>query len=409
MTKNIEITYHKKQLQIFDNKARFKVACCGRRFGKTRGSMNWLFEHAIEDNKLEKSWWLEPVYSQSKMVFKEFKNLFQDAIKYKNESDLIIELLNSAIVEFKSADNPDNLRGDKPKRSVLDECAKMKGETWTEVIRPALMDHKGEAIFIGTPKGQNWFHDVYIQGEDNTNSEFKSFKFTTYDNPFIDVKEIEQAKKEMPDRLFQQEIMAEFIDDIGGVFRNVRGCIGGTLEEPMMNEEYLMGVDLAKYQDFTVICVVKKSTGHLVAYDRFNQINWSLQEQRILNMANKYKPSIYIDQGQVGDAILEALHNKYSNIRGIKFTNENKTDMINFLSNKVEKAEISYPEIPELVEELRIYEYEVLPSGKLRMNAPSGKHDDIVIALGLAVWQLKDGIEWGDDDVLITSQRSIFK
>ena len=118
MDRDLDISYHKKQLQIFDNPARFKVACCGRRFGKTIGSMNWMFEKAIEDNRLEKSWWIEPIYAQTKMVFKQFKNTFNPAIRYKNESDLIIELLNGSILEFKSSDNPDNLRGDKPKRPV---------------------------------------------------------------------------------------------------------------------------------------------------------------------------------------------------------------------------------------------------------------------------------------------------
>ena len=156
--------------------------------------------------------------------------------------------------------------------------------------------------------------------------------------------------------------------------------------EPEAGHAYLMGVDLGKYEDFTVIAVVDADTKHLVAFDRFNQINWSLQEQRILNLADKYRPHILIDQGQVGDAILESLGGKYSDIEGVRFTNENKTQMINYLSNLIEKKEISYPEIPELIEELRIYEYEQLASGRLRMNAPSGRHDDCVISLALAAW-----------------------
>ena len=408
MNVTINLSYHPNQKKIFDNDIRFKVACCGRRFGKTMGSQNWLFEHAIEDKDGQESWWIEPVFSQSKMVFKQFKNAFQHVIKYKNESELLIELLNGAMIYFKSADNPDNLRGAGLKRAVMDECATMKSETWTEAIRPALMDHKGEAVFIGTPKGMNWFAEMYNQGMDALAKDIVSFRYTSYDNPLIDRVEIDRAKAEMPERLFRQEILAEFIDDIGGVFRNVRDCVKGQLEEPQIGEEYLMGVDLAKYQDFTVICIVKRSNGHLVAFDRFNQINWSLQEQRILNLANKYKPSIWIDQGQVGDAILEDLNRKYGNIRGIKFTNENKTDMVNYLSNKIEKHDISYPEIPELINELRIYEYEALPSGRLRMNAPSGKHDDCVIALGLAVWQLQDSYVWDNNDSIITETRKIF-
>jgi len=317
-------------------------------------------------------------------------------IAKKNESALKLDLINRSVLEFKSADHPDNLRGEGVDNLVMDECATMKGETWSEVLRPAIIDRKGRVCFIGTPKGQNWFYDMYRQGTESTR-EIKSFKYTSFDNPFLDKEEIEKARKEMPERLFQQEIMAEFIDDIGGVFRGVRDCIQGELIEPINGHRYYMGVDLGKYQDFTVLSVIDADTRHLVAYDRFKDINWSLQEQRILNVAGKYKPHIIIDQGQVGDAVLEALAEKYDDIEGIKFTNENKTAMINFLSNLIEKKQISYPDIPELIEELRIYEYEQLISGKLRMNAPSGRHDDCVISLALATWGLynqADPIDW---------------
>jgi len=408
MEKTVEINYHKNQSLIFDDPVRFKVACCGRRFGKTLGAENWLVENVLEDKPREVSWWIEPIYAQSKRVFKEIKYKFASVIKRTNESDLIIEFYNKSIIEFKSADNPDNLKGDKPKRVVLDECATMKSEIWTEVIRPSLMDHKGDAVFIGTPKGQNWFADLYYQGEDPLNTEIKSFRFTTYDNPFINHEEVEKAKKEMPERLFRQEIMAEFVDDIGGVFRGVKECVKGAFEEPYPGEEYVMGVDLGKYEDFTVLCVVRKSAAHVVAFDRFNQINWGLQEQRILELANKYDAFVYMDQGQVGDAVLEELLKKWSRIKGIKFNNENKTEMINLLSNRIEKGEISYPEIPVLINELRIYQYEKLPSGKLRMNAPSGHHDDTVIALGLAIWQLSEFDFEGIMGDLVTETRSAF-
>jgi len=391
MEKTLNIQYHRNQSIVFNHPARFKVACCGRRWGKTRGAGNWVVKKSMYDEKFDESWWIAPTYAQSKMVFKEYNRLFRDVITNKNESELRCDLINNAVTFFKSADKPDNMRGAKVKRAVLDECPVMKAETWHEVMRPALMDCKGEGVFIGTPKGMNWFHDLYSQGNDVAIPDIQSFHYTTMDNPFIDKAEIEKARSEMPERLFSQEILAEFIEDIGGVFRGVRDCVKGVLCEPVSGESYVMGVDLAKYQDFTVICVIRKSDKHVVAFDRFNQINWSLQEQRILELANKYnRAHVLIDQGQVGDAVLEALLMKYNNIEGVKFTNENKTAMINFLSNKIEKQEISYPEIPVLIDELRIYEYEILASGKLRMNAPSSKHDDCVIALALATWQLKE-------------------
>ena len=342
---------------------------------------------------------MSPVYQQAKVAFKYLKKLFAGSgiIKGKpNESELRVRLINGSVLEFKSADHPDNLRGDTIDNLIMDECATVKGETWSEVLRPALIAKRGHACFIGTPKGQNWFHDMFIQGLGD-NPEIKSFRFPSSTNPFLPADEIEKARKEMPDRVFRQEMLAEFIDDIGGVFRGVRDCVAGALEPPVNGHTYLMGVDLGKYEDFTVITIIDVMTKHVVVFDRFKDINWSLQEQRILNLAYQYKPHIKIDQGQVGDAILEALAEKYDDIEGVKFTNENKTAMINFLSNLIEKKQLTYPDLPVLIEELRIYEYEQLPSRKLRMNAPSGKHDDCVISLALAAWGLyeqSDAIDW---------------
>jgi hypothetical protein len=343
------------------------------------------------------SWWVSPVYSQAKTAFVYFKKLFSDIIVKKNESDLRIDLINNSVLEFKSADHPDNLRGEGLDNLVQDECAMTKEETWSEVLRPAIIDKKGHACFVGTPKGQNWFYDMYRKGMGD-DPDIKSFRFPSTANPFLDAAEIEKARLEMPDRVFHQEMLAEFIDDIGGVFRGVRECVSGELEGPVNGHVYEMGVDLGKYEDFTVITVIDTNTRHVVAFDRFKDINWSLQEQRILEIARKYRPHIRIDQGQVGDAVLEALAEKYDNIEGVKFTNENKTQMINFLSNLIEKKQITYPDLPVLIEELRIYEYEQLLSGRLRMNAPSGKHDDCVISLALATWGLYDRVQEVDWD-----------
>jgi hypothetical protein len=396
---NIPIQYHKNQNSVFSSPVRYKVVACGRRWGKTRGAITWIVENLMPevDGQLLldvgglRGWWVAPTYAQSKIAYRYFLELFPHwIIEKKNESELRIVLISGNILEFKTADKPDNLRGEKIDSLVLDECGVMNGDVWYEVLRPALMDTKGMACFIGTPKGQNFFFELKAKGEDKTESDYMFKSFSSYDTPFVDNKEIEQAKKEMPDRLFRQEILAEFLEDTGGIFRNVTACAVGQLSDPVHNREYLMGVDLAKYEDFTVLCVMCKKTRQVVAFDRFNQISWEMQEERILDMANRYNEAeILIDRGQVGDAIAENLQRRYDGrVEPIMFTNDNKTSMINKLSNFIEKEQIKFPPIPELLNELKIYQYERLPSGKLRMNAPSGYHDDCVIALGLACWDL---------------------
>lgn len=371
----VEIAYHKTQAEAFGGAARYKIVCAGRRWGKTLGGIFWLTERALDTRK-SLNWWVSPVFAQAKHAFEIFREKFIDLIKYKNETDLRVDLYGGARIDFRSADRPEFLRGHGIDSLVMDECATMKRHTWDEILRPSIIDRRGHVVFIGTPKGDNHFHELYIRGQDAKEPEYQSFQFSSYDNPFLDRKELESTRAEMPSRLFDQEIMAQFTENIGGVFRGVRECVRGDYEAPVDGKGYVMGVDLGRYEDFTVIVVARKDTMQVVAFDRFKDINWSLQEQRILNLAGLYKPRVLIDQGQVGDAVLESLRRRYPAIEGIKFTNENKAAMINNLSNLIEKQMIFFPDIPEMINELRIYEYEMTASGNLRMNAPSGRHDD---------------------------------
>jgi hypothetical protein len=391
----VKIAYHKNQAKVFDSDYRFKVIACGRRWGKTRGAISWIVERLTETESHQLGWWVAPTYQQAKIAFRYFEKLFPTGIiERKNLSELRIEFTVGSVLEFKTADKPDNLRGEGVNYLVLDECGVMNGDVWYEVLRPALMDTHGMACFIGTPKGKNFFHELYLKGKDKLEPDFNSWTFSSYDNSTIPdiIKEIDNAKQEMPEKLFEQEIMAIFHDDLGGVFRNVDGCTSGEYTDPVHKREYFIGVDLAKYNDFTVICVICKKTKSLVAFDRFNKVDWSIQEKRILEMGDKYnKADILIDRGQVGDRVLENLQRRYEGkVDGIMFNNTNKTEMINKLSNLIEKGLIKYPhENVTLRDELKNYGYELLPSGKLRMNAPSGYHDDCVIALGLACWDLE--------------------
>ena len=103
----------------------------------------------------------------------------------------------------------------------MDECAFMQREAWTEAIRPALSDRQGKVLFISTPKGRNWLWEIYQRGVSGEEG-WQSWTFPTANNPFIAKEEIEAAKWDLPEMIFRQEYLAEFIDDAGGVFRRVQ-------------------------------------------------------------------------------------------------------------------------------------------------------------------------------------------
>jgi hypothetical protein len=133
------------------------------------------------------------------------------------------------------------------------------------------------------------------------------------------------------------------------------------------------------------------NTGHVVAYDRYSGLDWTLQLQRISNLAKQYRARTLIDSTGVGDPILDALRRHNVNVSGYKFTSASKADLIENLSLKMDKDEISYPNIPELISELQLYGYTTSAGGTVKYGAPEGYHDDIVISLALAAWQLRRG------------------
>lgn len=198
------------QQQISNDSARFRVAACGRRFGKSFLAINEVAKYARHPNQLVCV--IAPTYRQVKQVFwQEMKErLFSlNWIKRVNESDLCITLVNNSKIYLRSSDNKDALRGAKYNFIVMDECADIDPETWYSVLRPTLSDTQGDALFIGSPKGRNWFYDLWVNSKQN--EEWSSYQFTTLDGGRVPPVEVEQAKLDLDARTFEQEYMSQFV------------------------------------------------------------------------------------------------------------------------------------------------------------------------------------------------------
>ena len=375
-----------KQQQIIDSPARFRVLAAGRRFGKSYLAAAEAIRFALKE-KRQTVWCVAPIYSQTKKLWRIILDLLPyDLIRNTNRSELALELINGSVIWFRSADNADSLRGEGVHFLILDEAALIKREAWEQALRPALSDTKGSALFISTPKSYNWFHELFVKGQMPEETEIQSWQFHTADSPFVDAEEIEKAEKSLPQIVFRQEYLAEFIDEAGSVFRGVNNCISGQLEEPVPEKNYAMGADLAKYQDFSVLIVMNVESKHVVAFERFNQLSWEFQKSKILALAEKYNDArIVLDASGLGSPIFDDLCRSNLNVEAFKFTNESKARLIESLSIAIEQRELTFPSIPELISELHAFGFEVLPqSGRMRYTAPSGLHDDCVISLGLA-------------------------
>jgi phage terminase large subunit-like protein len=310
------------------------------------------------------------------------------------ESERTITLPGKGTIGVRSADNPDSLRGEGLDFVAMDECAFTREEAWTASLRPALADRQGSAVFISTPLGRNWFWRMYqaaIGGEPG----WAAWQLPTSDNPYIVPTEIEAARKLLPERIFQQEFMAQFLEDSGALFRRVTEAATATEIGMQPGHEYVMGVDWGKHDDFTVLAVLDTGTHAMVYMDRFAQIDYQVQLGRLKALYERYCPgTIIAEANSMGEPLIEQCTRMGLPVQPFVTTNATKTAAIDALALAFEQGDIKILNDPILIGELQAYEMERLPSGLMRYNAPEGMHDDTVMSLALAYQGLGYSGSW---------------
>jgi hypothetical protein len=378
-----------------------------RRARKTTMGLNILIENCCI-TKNTTFGYIAPTYTQAKsiavvdpMMLKRYLPK-EFCAKPFNESDLRQEFVGGSVLEIKGADKPDSIRGVGWKGVVLEEWATMRHgkQIWEEILEPILRENGGWAIFIFTPKGKNHAYQYSLRAKNDTTGDWGYFELKTSQSNIIQKDELLKAREGMPERLFQQEFECEFLEGASSVFHNVRDCIGGTRELPEPNRKYVMGVDLGRTNDFTVLTIIDIGTNKVVEHKRFTDTSWALQKEQIVIHAKKYNNArVIIDATgfSAGSVISEDLKEPafMQDLRAVnlsvipfKFSNPTKKALVEKLIVAIEQHLITFPEINELIEELESFTYETTEFGNIRYTAPEGMHDDCVISLGLAVWGL---------------------
>jgi hypothetical protein len=227
---------------------------------------------------------------------------------------------------------------------------------------------------------------------DPSEKDYASFTFPSKASPFFPEQEWEEARRTLPENVFRQEYMAEFLEDSAGVFRNIEGCLlrdegRGSSED--CHRSVVIGCDVAKHTDWTVLVAMDAETGRCFAMERFNHLDWPIQKERIVSFARRYRGRVILDSTGVGDPILDDLKRVLPDIEGYKLTAASKVDLIQRLIVAIEQRRVSWPggvcdQWDILTNELKRFEYVIGPSGQISYGAPSGFHDDCVIALALA-------------------------
>lgn len=377
---------YKYQRAILDSVARYTVTEAATKVGKTASHIIWLFEQALQLKINQKAWWIAPTIGQAKIAFDRMKAQISNQDFFKaNESLRTITLITGGVIEFKSAERPDNLFGEDVYAAVFDEFTRAREQAWW-ALRSTLTSTGGKCKFIGNVKGKkNWGYRMGQKAKHGATG-YEYFKITAYDaanegmltkdgRPFIE--EIEEAKLDLPENVFNELYLAEAGEDAANPFG--LSFIRSNIKPLSLLPPLYWGIDLAKSVDWTVITGLDKNN-HVAHHSRFRK-DWKQTKEAIISIVPKHQP-VEIDSTGVGDPVVEDLQKHFNEMFGFKYTGPSKQQLMEGLVSSIQKNEISYPG-GVITDELESFEYVYTRTG-VRYNAPDGFHDDCVNSLALA-------------------------
>jgi phage terminase large subunit-like protein len=354
----------------------------GRQFGKTLLGINQLLYWAINDRGCQIAW-VTPVYKQGKKVFAELERATKNSGLFEfNKSDLRVTGFGSSI-EFFSGERPDNIRGNTFHYMVVDEMAFTRPELWNEVLSATVMVKGRKVIFISTPKGKNHFHTLCMQP--NYDPRYKYIHFTSYENPMIAPEELEERKRSLPDHIFRQEYLAEFIDNASGLFKNVRQSAGTWTK----GGKCYAGLDIGRADDYTVLTILNEK-GEMIYVNRWRHDEWNKIIDKVADVIRAYQAVTLIEVNNQGDIFYEMLSSRLRNlVNPFTTTSKTKPVIIEDLALAFEQSDVKVADEQWLIDELENFTYIYNPNTRsVQYSAPQGLHDDGVISLALA-WHCK--------------------
>ena len=351
-------------------------------------------------------WFVAPNYPLAAQLWRELKELTPAVVLTRppSEKDYRLEWRGGAVIEVKSADNPNALVAVGLDWAVLTEAALVAEEAWEMALRPRLSSpgRAGLAVLNGTPKGLNWYHRAYLRGIDPAQPGWASWNFPTaasltvdgelvrhrYGNPHIHLEEVSQARGDMPERWFRQEFLAEFLSGEGAVFREVRARVAPPPTPPKL--PLIVGADLARRRDFSVF-VIFDAVGRMVAMRRLHALPYRQQAEAFCSLLAEYGvKTAVVESNGPGDGFIEmleaALHARQVRCRVEPFetTAASKRQLIETLVVAFEQDTITLLDDPVLLNEFEAYQSEEMGAGRERFGAPAGGFDDCVMACALA-------------------------
>lgn len=377
---------HQNQKVIHDSinsePYKYYVLNIGRQFGKSLLAMNQCYFWAFNNSNVQIAW-VSPIYRQVKKVFDEMVRAFDGTgLITSNGTDLIIKLKSGSTIQFFSAERYDNIRGFTFDYLVCDEFAFMAEQAWSEVLRATVLIKGKKVLLISTPKGKNHFYNIF--NLETIDVKYKSFKMTSYDG-LASADEIDGARLTLPDNVFRQEYLAEFVDSGTGVFNNVT-----VNDKPSITSKYYAGIDLGRADDYTVLTILNDKS-EMVHCERWRHNTWQNIVDSLVKVLKAFSCMAYVEVNSIGDAIFEQIRAKYSKVEPFTTTSKSKQDAVESLQVANQNKEFTILPIDWLQKEFEIYTYEYSHKTRsIKYSAPQGFHDDGVMSCCIAYKALKD-------------------
>jgi hypothetical protein len=386
---------HAAQAQIRAEAKRHNVVALGRRSGKSTKGHELVVRTALER---QPAGWFGPTYKLLEESWRALKAILGPVVVNKSEQEHRLELYGGGTIECWSMDTGDPARGRKYRRIVVDEAAMVPNllDIWNQALRPTLADLEGESWWLSTPRGLNDFYVLYQRGQDPLEEDWQSWQMPTTVNPHISRAELEAARREMPERDYAQEFEARFLQLEGaGVFRGVTAVSRLKPAGPTRGHVHVFGVDWGRTNDYTVVSVIDATLMEQRVIDRYSQVEYEFQTERLHKLAEVFKPiSVVAEANSMGGPLVERLQRGYSRLIGAPrpplpvygwtATNASKAAAIQALSLGIEQGQLTLLDDQVQAGELLAYEGRMSPAGVMRYSAPPGMHDDTVTALSLA-------------------------
>jgi hypothetical protein len=339
----------------------------------------------------KKTLFAAPTMDQTSFFWREVKRIFQEAIDkkivYKNETYKVLELPTGGMIRAKTAWDADSLRGDYADHLTLEEYALMNPDCWTEVGAPMLLDNNGSATFISTPKRRNHFYYAYLKTK--VDDRWTGFHATSFENPHLDTDALADIIEDMTADGYKQEILAEFLESDGMVFRNIDACLNapsGSVPSEHAGHRIVMGVDWGQSNDFTAVSIGCANCNEEILLYRSKNREYSYQRDRIKGWHDRWKlAKILAESNSMGQPNIEEMFRAGLPVEGFATTASSKPPLIEGLQLAIENKEWQFLPDPIGKTELEAFEVEYNKHGRPSYSAPSGVHDDTVIARALMV------------------------